>query len=224
MGIVEYQYQGQLFFVRDHNDQDHAAVHENIGGDPYHLALLDLHLHGETIVDIGGNIGTFTRRAIVEGARHVLAFEPEPGNAELYRMNCANLIDAGYVTFHELALSDMTLKHNVKIVQAQGGSAISADGTALVETISLNDALRGLADVHLLKMDIEGGELLTIEGASYDTLRKCRNIAMEYHEMTYDWGKMVRKLSGVFDLKIEGHDAPHENSGGMLFGTRRHNA
>ena len=45
-------------------------------------------LEGHAVLDVGAQIGAFTRVALAAGAARVLAVEPEPANAALWRENC----------------------------------------------------------------------------------------------------------------------------------------
>lgn len=205
-------------------DQDWGAIHENWLGDPYHIAGS---LSGATVLDIGGNIGTFALRALKEGAREVMSFEPEPDNARLFRLNCAEELRAERIILDQFAIwpeDENGVNHDMQMVQAQGASAVQQGGSVLVPTLSLTKALRMMpGKVHFLKMDIEGGEIQNLAYVDPLIFTKVERIAMEYHGYDPRFGLMIRNLSAMFDLEINGTEYPGHMTNGMLFG-RNHNA
>ena len=62
----------------------------------------DFSPRNHSVVDIGAHVGAFTRYALEHGAARVVAFEPEPQNAELFRRNTAH---SETVVLHELAVA-----------------------------------------------------------------------------------------------------------------------
>lgn len=198
-------------------DQDWGAIHENWLGDPYHIAGS---LSGATVLDIGGNIGTFALRALKEGAKVVYSFEPEPDNARMFELNCeAEMLD-GRVTLLKAAVwpsGDLEM-----LSQHQGASAIEPAGTVAVPTISLPAVLKTAGPIDFMKMDIEGGEIENICTTDPQAFIHVKRFAMEYHGHTDRWGDMIRTLTAVFDLDISSDFDSYLNYG-MLYG-RNHSA
>jgi len=56
-------------------------------GDPRWAADLDFSTRGHVVLDVGAQIGVFSRQALDSGAVRVIAVEPEPSNAALCREN-----------------------------------------------------------------------------------------------------------------------------------------
>ena len=166
---------------------------------------------GDTVLDVGGNIGFFStllsRYAGPSG--RVLAFEPEPANLGLLRENlarngCANVtvipcaagLEAGTAVFSLDAATGATGRLGVG---ATAGELAVGTGTVhlietAVETIDgVADRLEAAPDV--IKLDIEGGELQALTGA-LETLRRHRPIVVS--ELTGEsGGDVVRLLDGL---------------------------
>lgn len=151
----------------------------------YHLGIyepetsrfLAAHLRpGDTFWDIGANAGYHTlmgARAV--GARgRVVAVEPDPGTCEILREQLA-LNGIGHCTVVQAAVADRT--GSVRLVQRasdpRGNALQEIDNPAidnkvgnLVEVLSLT--LADLAARHplprLIKMDVEGAEVLALPG------------------------------------------------------------
>lgn len=181
------------------------------------------------MVDIGANIGAASVLAWTKGARTVMAFEPEKHNFKSLKTNIKlNKLKSVIVPIKKAVSNQMG---TAEIFDGQGASFISgAKGVSeelrnripnekeVVETTTLDAILEDIKEIALLKIDCEGGEYMIIEGASLDTLKKCQRIVMEYHqtdEITF--GKMLAKLSLVFNLRVFGH---YVSDGGQIDGKR----
>lgn len=178
---------------------DWGAIHENWLGDPYRIGG---RLSGKSVLDIGGNIGSFALRALNEGASHVWSFEPEPGNIEMFNLNCATEIADGQIALKELAVWNKS-HETVIFSQFQGGSAIDPLGTIMVQTISLEDLLEYIGTVDFMKMDIEGGEVVAILGCPITVLGGVvKEFAMEIHGGdSPPTMEMIHYLEQAFDVE-----------------------
>jgi FkbM family methyltransferase len=120
---------------------------------------------GDTFVDVGANIGnlTFAGKLKVKGGT-VVAIEAHPRTFSFLTSNIALNqleVDARNVAVGEypgtMAFSDMHAD------DCNGISLTGGDIAVLVQT--LDTVLEGLGDIRLLKLDIEGYELMALRGA-----------------------------------------------------------
>jgi FkbM family methyltransferase len=130
---------------------------------------------GMTVLDVGANIGQYTligaHRVGREG--HVHAFEPTPRIAADLRANVAlNLLEN--VTVNEVAIADAQGETLLFCTDpgSPGTNTIMnpvehACGSVKVPTVTLDQYLveRGISSVDVMKLDIEGAELLALRGA-----------------------------------------------------------
>lgn len=131
------------------------------------------HVHvrsGDTILDLGAHLGTFTDYALHHGAGKVIAFEPEPTNVECLRKTFAEEIQAGKVIIVEAAVSDHSGELHFAQDSGHHGSArgkLAEDGGLIVRATTLDESVAslGLESVDFIKMDIEGAERLALAGA-----------------------------------------------------------
>jgi FkbM family methyltransferase len=142
---------------------------------------------GMTCFDVGANIGAVaTHLARKVGASgHVHAFEPVPGLRARLQKNLARNGSDAVVSIHALALSNASGKAHLAIAGVdadnQGLASLVASGneqltsTLAVPTATLDDfvAERGITRIDFIKMDIQGAEILLLEGAqrTLSTLR-----------------------------------------------------
>ncbi len=136
--------------------------------------LLDLIRPGDTVVDVGANLGThtlaFARAAGAAG--RVIAFEPQPAMAELLRENVRQNA-AGQVVIREMALgAERARRPWPRIELAVEGNfggfgilreAVPSSGGHEASVGPLDD--EALDRVDLVKIDVEGMELDVLEGA-----------------------------------------------------------
>lgn len=139
---------------------------EQAGGDIYQRRRVRVR-KGDVVFDVGAHLGTFTRVALRRGARHVVAFEPNPVNAACFRRTFAPEITTGRVRLVEAAVW-----HSPGVLAFEfGGSSqmgtVSTSGRRQVQAVTLDqivDELR-LERVDFIKMDIEGAERHALAGA-----------------------------------------------------------
>ena len=149
--------------------------------EPENAAFLAAHLGpGQVAIDVGAHVGHFTVLAaarVAGGATgRVLACEPAPSNLERLRRNLA-LNDFGDTvevlpvalgavrgtgSFFDDGGSDGTEFSMMAPRKAGDGRAFEAP----VETLDGICAARGIAEVHLIKIDVEGAEADVLRGAA----------------------------------------------------------
>jgi FkbM family methyltransferase len=128
---------------------------------------------GDVVVDVGAHVGTFGDDALRLGAAKVIMVEPVPVNVECIRRNFKQEIAAGKViVVPEGAWSKAdTLRFSVGVANSGTGSfVIPEPGHSQIEVPvrPLDDMLQsiGIAEVHFIKMDIEGAEREALKGAA----------------------------------------------------------
>lgn len=133
--------------------------------------------HPLRILDIGANIGGFTRRALMQyPGCTVTAYEPHNGNATLYRQNCpgVELVEAAVV---ECGTSRVRLYEGLDTGQSslvcRGGQR--RDVSFEVETYEA----KWLPPCDLMKLDCEGCEREILR--AYSHLDSVAAIALEWH-------------------------------------------
>ncbi len=145
-------------------------------------------LQGDVVIDCGAHIGGFTRTALREGARLVVAVEPEQANVLAFRKNFEPELKAGKIRIVEkgvwdksgrLALHVSKTGDSHSVVVPQNGQR---DESIEVTTIDQLAASLKLPRVDFIKMDIEGAERNALRGAR-DVIRrfKPRLAISSYH-------------------------------------------
>lgn len=132
------------------------------------------------VVDVGANIGAFSLyQSIQQHADRVIAFEPSPGvfrrlekNVELNGLTGVRVVNAAVGDKPGvLAFTDGLMSLNGRV---------SESGPLQVPCVRLDDELKDIPSVDILKIDTEGYEIHVLKGAS-GTLRKTKSIALELH-------------------------------------------
>ena len=149
---------------------------------------------GDTVVDLGGNIGVFTRYAYHMGASKIVTFEPDRRYFQILKQNApknAILFNAAIGD----QLGTLTLTESSHL----GGSNLwhKQDPTVTqydVNVYTLNHLLDNgiIQKIDFLKVDIEGSEIIAMKGISDDHLRNIRNIAVEYHHEHLQYDEALR--------------------------------
>ncbi|MBZ5513481.1 MAG: FkbM family methyltransferase [Acidobacteriia bacterium] len=135
---------------------------------------------GDTVIDCGAHVGTFTRIALLRGARRVVAIEPDPINLVCFEKNFAEMIQDGGVMLVKVGVWDS--KTNLALSEEAGWSSAEDSfvfkvpgGRTLpgIPVMPLDDIVSQLRldRVDFIKMDIEGSERHALRGAA-QTLRR----------------------------------------------------
>lgn len=152
--------------------------------EPYSVAVFRAVIEpGDTIIDVGANVGFFTTLFSRLTGPHgrVVSFEPDPDNLTLLRANVAALGEPSNVMILAAAVGAEPGTASFSLDQATGatghlgadstlGGTLYGDGkphllTIPVETIDGVVERQGVAPA-LIKLDIEGGEFPALRGAS----------------------------------------------------------
>ena len=178
---------------------------------------------GWTVVDIGAGLGDFTLYASrkVGPAGQVRAFEPFP---ESYALLLENIKLNGALNI--IALPYAVARQRCRLDLVQGGEAVRNGtvhngGPGQVRAWGLAEALDGLADCDLLKVDCEGGEYDIFLHAPAEALRKLRLVCLEYHDgvASHSHGDLAAFFAGQgFEVSL--HPNPAHSDIGYLTARR----
>jgi len=198
---------------------------------PFNLAEQELDIYGtgvqavhegDVVLDCGGNIGVFTRKALDHGASKVIAIEPAPENLECLRRNFPAEISSGRVVVYAKGVwdKDDVLEMNVDphnsaadsfVIQREGSHKIRLPLT----TIDRLAAELSLPRVDYVKMDIEGAEPNALLGGRETIKRwKPRMSISAYHQEDHP----VRIPAVISDIRSDYHMAcgPCAESNGRI--------
>lgn len=176
-------------------DWDYAIFHEIYNLRDYERPNQVEIQKGDVVVDLGGNIGVFTRYAYQRGASKILTFEPDKRYFEVLSKNSPEnsiLING--------AIGDKNGKLEFTESNHLGGSGFfHPDLPGLtkydVDVYTLNSVLeKKIVDrIDFLKIDIEGSELIALNGISDDKLSNIRNVVIEYHNGYFGYDDSIRE-------------------------------
>ena len=155
LGMKDFRYR--------ENSSDALAILEVLGSECYGAPppfpggqVYDFDPSGRSVLDGGAHIGAFSAWAKDNGAVSILAVEPEPSNAALYRQNHPGIevIEAAITDNEDVALvvAPNTWRHAVEdVTHYNEGERID------VASIGLDALLE--TGVNWVKLDIEGAEM-----------------------------------------------------------------
>lgn len=153
------------FLIHSPNEDKFVSAQINSKGcwEPLITEIWANHIQpGDYVIDIGANIGWFSKVALNKGA-NVISVEPDPRNFALLEKNCpgANL--------NNVALGETTgtLKIKYSTTHNFGDTQISNDTTGDVEVVqtTLDDLIGDNAkNIKAIKIDVQGWEPYVIRG------------------------------------------------------------
>lgn len=199
----------------------HPLTHEGavLGG------LRALIRPGDTVYDIGANIGLYARFMAHFGAARIVAFEPMSENRPLFEANMRLGGIAGRVTLLPLALADKDGQESFQIDRVTTGSAALdrvtgghaseshaqyglAAATETVEVRTLDSLLAARPDLpppRVMKIDIEGAETLCLRGAINTLRAHGPRLVIELHNPAADVRREVVETLDRLGYFIHGY-------------------
>ena len=196
---------GTSAYVRDVRSCDTNIVRDILWDKEYAVEKMSLP-QDPVIFDLGANIGTFCIEARhIFPAAQITAYEPHPDNFRMLKMN------APFASLVQKAATEETGTVHLEDYDNFYGLQVIPQGGILVESLSLDDILKDVAKVDLLKIDIEGSERGLLNAASPQTFAKVQRIIMETHAVPgfddAEWAETILakngfKTSWVDSLKI----------------------
>ncbi len=190
--------------------------------DPSHEALIPLCRPGDTVIDIGANIGlTALRMAAVLGGGKVYAFEPDPQNYSHFQHHIQSTGVRNIEAF-QCALGSEEGMGNLCNDEPRNRGCVWIDtvdanesSPVHVTTVDHFCATEGLSHVDLIKVDTEGTELAVLKGARKVIERWMPRLFVEVDEHNL---QRARGSSGaLWDFLVgAGYIVRHAESGRML--------
>lgn len=172
-------------------------------------------VEGRTVVDIGANIGAFSIWAARAGAEAVVAYEPDPANAERLRLNRKlNETDGPLaVQLFEMAVNGSGGR--ARLIGESGGVQTVVDAEGPVEFSMIGHVVEYAATptIGVLKLDCEGGEYDIICSMTSRDFAAVDRIVMEFHNAAGEahdgvthprWTEMVERLARFGRVEIVG--------------------
>lgn len=178
---------------------DWNTLYSCITEDEYLVGDLD-NTNGGVCVDIGAHAGGCTLALLSRGFK-VIAVEPLPENTELIMKNVEANGWSNNLTLHKKAISDVSGKSVVlrygnektesgahhrfignTIDSSEWQENLWTQGREIkVDTVSIDDILKNVESVNLLKIDCEGAEWSAFSKVSSSSLDKIGSIVAELH-------------------------------------------
>ncbi len=159
----------------------------------------------DIVLDIGANIGIFTKYAIAKGASEIYAFEPIKENYELLVKNN----DWDNVEIFNSGISNEVKKEKFYIDSTSGGHTIINKDLNNTRTNQTQDIQCYSLDylfekdiiphnINFAKIDAEGAEIKIFEGISNANLIKIEKFAIEWHDFLFDDKSLLDNLINRF--------------------------
>jgi FkbM family methyltransferase len=187
-GFVEVALDGFVLFVRADDRDIGGNIRATRTYEPHVThAMKELLRPGDVFVDIGANIGFFTNLAarLVGSDGFVLAVEPMDKNVQLI---LRSLERNGFAHVRVLACAASDREGRVAMRTDPGTSngqavatGMAGQRTLYAQTLRLDDVSRDLTRIDLVKLDIEGFELLAWRGFRDGLARHRPRVLTEFH-------------------------------------------
>ena len=138
--------------------------------------------NGDTVVDIGANVGAFANYAYYKGADKIYCFEPADTAFEcLVRNKPLGTETIKAAVGKTSGITKITLPSQDDTML---GSSFISNGVSNYAPVITIDTLfqeKVLNKIDFLKIDCEGAELDVMDGISDENLSKIKKIALEFH-------------------------------------------
>lgn len=162
-----------------------------------------LQVEGKVVLDIGANIGCFSRWALEHGAEHVIGLEPEQHNFDMLLLNCERY---GNTTFHHRGLTADESGLGVLFLSPTGKNPGNSSMTERrgrdiqdIMVMSVEQLTEYHPNIDVAKIDCEGAEYEFMEYLikSYPSLKQ---VALEIHISGFGVDTALRLHSFMLDM------------------------
>ena len=146
----------------------------------------------KTVLDIGANVGLWTKYILSRNAKNVYAFEPNKKAIEHLKKTLSN--DKGTNIIEKAVYKEReTLQFYIDDTNSLTSSLLANAGHTPsydVTAITLEDAINitGENKIDLVKIDIEGAEFDIIETTPHEVFDRINCFLIEYHDFYFDEG------------------------------------
>lgn len=190
ISVVNYMGDHSLFIVKNKNDSIQGECHNN--GVFYESSILQelqsIFPQNGVAVDVGANVGNHTVfMSKYFNSLQVIPFEASIEALELLRanvvLNSLKNVDLSLLGLCVSNSSDQLAQAHTSPPNNLGGTSFEVIKSGEINTICLNDALRG-RKVDLIKVDVEGMEVDVLNGAKEVIEREQPVICIEVTEDT----------------------------------------
>lgn len=158
---------------------------------------------GDTIIDVGANVGYFTLLAsnLTGGTGNVISFEPENKNYEILLANVNNFAKHDNISIENLGISDKQTSLELSLGEGPGGHKIggSNNETQSVDTVILDEYINSSVD--LVKIDVEGVEPSVFRGMT-QMIKSQRPILIFEYSSRWESKREIADLFTEFDYKL----------------------
>lgn len=177
---------------------DFSALKEVLVDEEYYFLTGALHESGAPVVlDIGAHIGLFSLWALtVNPASRITSVEASPSTFDILKRNVSQANKADWTVINRAAWkNDETLR----FAEAKDSMShkVSATGGLEVQGISLADLTKGMGDIDLMKVDIEGAEEAFF-CADPHALSSVKRLVVELHPQLCDTQRVRETLQQFF--------------------------
>lgn len=187
-GSVAFLYKGETVRFRYDNETQLASALGQIGEQFFGNEYGMLDVKDRVVVDVGANIGDTAIYFALNEAKHVYAFEPFPYACRLAKRNIKENGLEDRITLIDAACGSCGQSNSHVRLDAHAesnlGSQIRPSKTGKrIRILSLDEvAEKYCKDEAVLKLDCEGAEYPLILNAQVKTLRKFKQMMIEYHD------------------------------------------
>ena len=227
------------------NSTDSLVVNEIFGDREYEHYETDFAftIKGhDCILDIGAHIGVFTRYALGKGATRIIAYEPEPSNAELLRYNTRSSVGLEKIEVHECGVAhgkegtakliggkdrndgvSNTWRHSLDVCSRINATVADGEVNEVEVMPFFNGALR--EGITFVKIDSEGSEidiLLSPEAGIASSWLDVTHVVFEYSftkkRGVSQFHRVITNLqNGGFRVRYEGMGAWWDTEVGAIW-------
>jgi FkbM family methyltransferase len=164
---------------------------------------------GDHVLDVGSNIGYYAVLAAdrVGTTGRVIGCEPSPGVFEILKQNVQRFDPFNVEVFPwAVGAKSGTLQFYESEIPNWGSlfpnSTLMQTCTTIVTAKTVDEIVEGISDFRprALRMDVEGAELMVLEGAR-EVLRNYKPcLFIEFHNFALGWDRVREAIRGLRDL------------------------
>lgn len=188
-----------------------------------HTFIAGLLSKNSKVLDLGANRGEFSLEVQRRWGCEVHAVEPTPELANILR-------NSGQLNVHEVAVNQhsQTVLFKIDKINSEASIIVTIkdDDVINVSAVKLDDLLKNISGVDLIKIDVEGNEIEILSTVSDELIKQIPQITVEFHDFKKESGVTSEMVSKICErMRVLGFEVfvmSYWTYGDVLFVNKRY--
>lgn len=221
MNLIDLNFNSQVLRLNYRDDADVSVFREIFKLREYRAGEEVVKTANHPIIDVGAHAGYFSLYChVINPSALIFAVEPEPNNLDILAENLKEN-DVKNVKVIAGAIAGATGKRGLVVSSDSHNHTLGKGNDVRVWSLVDFCKQNKIANVSLLKMDIEGGEYEVFESLSSADYQLFKNVILEYHNYNGRNGKEIETMLRQNGFGVQVFPSKFDKTMGIIFANNK---